>query len=251
MHDDLALGQLHRLPAARAAVGALARDLDRAVGRRPLADAAPRQPRLGVGDAAGLDDVALGIPRGRDRAEPRAHDVGLGQLEPETLDARGPAHEHEQQPGCERVERAGMADPAPPEPAPHRGDDVVRSLPRALVDKDHAVHLAAEYRRRQREPDSVDTRRSSQCWTAPSCSATSERRNATSSSQLIAVEKPAACRCPPPPWTRAMRDTSTRSSDARSETLRSPAVPRPSRSRTSAATAVPSTERRWSMTPSE
>ena len=49
----------------------------------------------------------------------------------------------------------------------------------------------------------------------------------------IAVEKPAARRCPPPPCSRAMRETSTRPSVARRLTLRS-ARPPSDRSRTSA-----------------
>ena len=70
------------------------------------------------------------------------------------------------------------------------------------------------------------------------------------SSSDISVAKPAAWRCPPPPPARAMAETSTRPSVARSETLRRPRLPSGS-SRARAATFVPSTERRWSMMPSE
>ena len=52
-----------------------------------------------------------------------------------------------------------------------------------------------------------------------SCAATSWRRNATSSSGAIAVAKPAAWRWPPPLWARAMSETSTSPSVARSETF--------------------------------
>ena len=112
-----------------------------------------------------------------------------------------------------------------------RGDDVVRGHPRGLVHEQHAVLDGA--------------------GGAQSCSASSARRNATSSGNSRSVEKPAARRCPPPPWARAMRETSTRSSVARRETLRRVAAPSESRSRTRPATAVPWTARRWSTTPSE
>ena len=55
-----------------------------------------------------------------------------------------------------------------------------------------------------------------------SCAATSWRRNATSSSGAISVAKPAAWRCPPPLWARAISETSTAPSVARSDTFDAP-----------------------------
>ena len=70
-----------------------------------------------------------------------------------------------------------------------------------------------------------------------------------SSSSSRSVEKPAARMWPPPPWLRAIAETSTSPPLERRLTLRA-ARPRVPWSRTRAATLAPSTERRWSMIPS-
>src|SRR5918994_3269830 len=228
-HGHLALGGLHDLAAARLRVRALAADLDRAVGGRALADRAGRQ-RERLGRHPPLGQLALGVPGGRRPAQPRDGLVALRQRHQEALHARGAAHEHEQQPRRERVQRARVADLRAGwagQPPADVGDDVVRGDPGRLVDEQHAVGRRA------------------QSWRAGSV-----RRTSTSSGKPRSVEKPAARRCPPPPSERAICDTSTRPSVARRETLRA-GDSLLSRSRTSAATAVPSTERRWSTTPSE
>ena len=150
-------------------------------------------------DAPGVRDLPLRVAGGRDRAEPRDGDVLLGQRHEEALHAPGAADEDEQQSRRERVQRARVAGLAHAE-QPARGErQVVRGLPRGLVDEDEAVHY--------------------------SCAATCSRRKPMRSSSDISVAKPAAWRCPPPPPARAMTETSMRPSVARSETLRRPRLP--------------------------
>ena len=84
---------------------------------------------------------------------------------------------------------------------------------------------------------------------APSWATSSSQRKSMSSSISRSVEKPAARLWPPPPCLRAIAETSTSPSLERRLTLRA-AWPRSPRSRTTAATLVPSIERRWSITPS-
>src|SRR5581483_6252061 len=192
-----------------------------------------------LGHRPGDRDLPLRVAGGGDRAEPRGRLVGLRQRHQEALDTGGAADQDQQQPGGERVERPGVADPhaaratrAPTHRAAHPCDDVVRGDPGRLVVQDDAVgHFDGA--------------------TPDNCCATSSRRNATSSSRPIAVENPAAWRWPPPPWARAIAEAATRSSLARSETFLGGPPLAEIRSRIRAATAVPSTARRWSITPSE
>src|SRR5262249_47278021 len=137
----------------------------------------------------------------------------------------------QQQAGRERVEGATVAgfDAAV---APHLGDDVVRGHAGGLVVEQHR---ATSVSRRHRQ--------------LPSWETTSPQRKSTSSPSSRSVEKPAARVCPPPPCLRAISETSTSPSLERRLTLRA-ARPRLPRSRTTAATLVPSIERRWSITPS-
>ena len=98
-------------PRARPLVGALAADLDRRVGRRALARSRRSAASSGVRrHAPGLAISPSGSPVVEIAAEPRDRHVGLRQRHEEALHARGPADEHEQQAGGERVERAGVAD---------------------------------------------------------------------------------------------------------------------------------------------
>ena len=92
---------------------------------------------------AGLGDLALGVAGRRQRAEARDGLVGLGQRHQEALRAARAPDEHEQQPGRERVERAGVAGLAHAEAAAHRERQVVRGLAGRLVDEDEAVHARA------------------------------------------------------------------------------------------------------------
>ena len=81
-------------------------------------------------DAPGVRDLALRVAGGRERAQPRDGDVLLGQRHEEALHAPRAADEDEQQPGRERVQRAGVAGLAHAE-QPARGErEVVRGLPR-------------------------------------------------------------------------------------------------------------------------
>ena len=132
------------LPRPRALVGALAVDLDRAVGRRALQQLAGRQLRRVGRHAPGLDDLALGVAGRRRRAEPRDRLIGLRQRHEVALDARRAPDEDEQQAGRERVERAGVPDPPPAVLAAHGRDDVVRGLARGLVDEQDAVGHALQ-----------------------------------------------------------------------------------------------------------
>ena len=136
---DLALGQLDLLPRAGERVGAAAADLDRRVGVRALAQDPGRQ-RQRLGRHAPGRELALAVAGGRGPAQARDRLVALGQRHQEALDARRAAHEHEQQPGRERVQRARVADlDALAEPAPDPRDDVVRGDPRRLVEDDDPV----------------------------------------------------------------------------------------------------------------
>src|SRR5256885_10778859 len=63
-------------------------------------------------------DLPFGVAGGRDRAEARHGLVGLRLAHDEALDARRAAHEHDEQPGGERVERPRVAGA----PAPERAD---------------------------------------------------------------------------------------------------------------------------------
>ena len=165
-------------------------------------------------------DLALGVARCSRRAPSRATRlIALGQRHQVSLGLRGPADEHQQQAGGERVERAGVPGLDAAERAPHRGDDVVRG------------HARRACRSAGRRPSGAacGPRRSGD---RPRRACPSGRvqlrgdlaragtRSAPSSSSV--VEKPAARRCPPPPWARAIAETSTSSSVARSETLRWP-----------------------------
>ena len=181
---DLALGHLELLAVARALVGLAALHADGRVDRRALDDAPGGQRHVERRDAPGVRDLALGVAGGRDRAQPRDGDVLLGQRHEEALHAPRAADEDEQQPGGERVQRARVAGLAHAEQPPRGERQVVRGLPRGLVDEDEAVHLTAA-----RRP------------------ARAGRRRGPSSD--ISVAKPAAWRCPPPPPARAMTETST------------------------------------------
>ena len=224
----LALGDLDLLPRPGERVGALAADLDRRVGGRALADDAGRQHAARAASRPRLD-LALGVAGGRREAQPRDRLVALGQRHQEALHARGAPDEDQQQPGGERVQRARVADlDALAEPPPHLRDDVVRRHPGGLVDEQTTPSA---------ERQKLLVRRAGRAGTS--------RARGTRARWRSRPRGGARRRRP-----RARsRETSMRSSVARSETLRVRAPP--SWSRTRPATAVPSTERRWSTTPSE
>src|SRR5439155_19406949 len=110
--------------------------------------------------------------------------------------------EEEQEPGRERVERAGVAR-AGPGPPPDRRDDVEGRRPRRLVDEDDSSRL---------EPPGRHYRSAA----SPTCAVTSRTMNPVISSTDRSLENPAASRCPPPPDFRAIALTSTSSTDERS-----------------------------------
>ena len=145
VHGDQALGQLEALAAAGAAVGALAPDTGRGMGRRALADVPRRQLELAGGDDAGRGDLALWVAGGRDGAEARPDAITLGQFhEPPLLARRGPADEDDQQPGRERVQGPGVAG-LRAELAAHPDDDVVGGDAWRLVDEDDGAVAPAHW----------------------------------------------------------------------------------------------------------
>ena len=90
------------------------------------------------------------------------------------------------------------------------------------------------------------------CLVRQSCAATCARIRSTSSSSGSSVETPAAWRCPPPPSSRAISDTSTRAVRGAQAHLAQAARGRRRAARARAPPPrVPSTERRWSTMPSE
>ncbi len=99
--------------------------------------------------------------------------------------------QHEQQPRRERVERPGVTGPRARPPADLR-DDRERRRPGRLVDEHDAGGLSAR--------------------AAARCAATNSRRMKSVISSIDAsLEKPAACRWPPPPDIRAIAETSSSS----------------------------------------
>ena len=224
-HLDLALGHLDDLTGARQRVGALAADLDRRVGRRALRDATRRQLQRLLGHVA----RARSRPPGRrwSTCSPAARRSRSASAAPSGSAGRACRGRRARAAGRSRT---GPACPAWPTftPLPSRR----RTFATTSCDVTPAGLSTSS------TPSTSELRRRA-----------ARGRTFTSSGNSRSVEKPAARRWPPPPSARAITETSMRSSVARSETLRagSPA----SWSRTSPATAVPSTERRWSTTPSE
>ena len=204
---DLALGQLDRL-AARAPARTPARPptLTARVGRRALADRAGRAARAA---RAGVRPGAIspsGSPVVDVQPSRATRLVALGQRHQEALHARRAPDEHEQQPGGERVERARVADlDAPAEPPPHARDDVVRG------DRPPACRRGG---RRRRRSELLGQARPA--GTRPARGQSSVGREAGRAAVAAAALRRARS-----------RETSTRSSVARSETLRA-AVASPS-----------------------
>ncbi len=114
---DLALGQIDGGARAGQLVGPPPVDVDGRVGRRHLAQQPGRQRAAQGGHTARVHQLALRIARRRGPAQAGDRLVRLVLRHQEPLGARRAADEHEQQPGGERVQRAGMPDPHPAGPA--------------------------------------------------------------------------------------------------------------------------------------
>jgi hypothetical protein len=113
VHGHLPRRDLELLPRAGALVGLAPLHADGRPDRRALEETADRQGRIEVGDAAGVGDLALGIAGGRDRAQSGDGHILLWERHEEPLHAPRAAHEHEEQPRGERIERPcvpGLAD---------------------------------------------------------------------------------------------------------------------------------------------
>ena len=165
-------------------------------------------------------------------AEPRDRAVGLRQRHQEALRARGAADQHQQQAGGERVERAGVADlRAARQRAPHLGDHVVRGHPR---------RLGAE-----QDPGRGQLSASSCSRTCPrSCSTSSRYGSARGEAGRLRVAAAAELAGDARHVDAAVGGAQADLAHARRGRRRA------ARAR-ARATAVPSTARMWSTTPSE
>ena len=226
-------------PRARQRVGAPAADLDRAVGRRALADARRSAARAASRrHAAGVRDLALGVAgrRGPRRAARRSRRPWAAPS--------GSAATRVARPSSTSSSPVanGSSVPAWPTLTPRgsarrtAGDDVVRRRPGRLVDEQDAVHRIAPALGRGGRP---------------SCAATCVAQERDELVVASSVEKPAAWRWPPPPPRAGdRRDVDAAVGRAQRDLARTPSRPASASSRTSAATFVPSTARRWSTMPS-
>src|SRR6266850_1063623 len=199
--EDLAGRALHLDAGARQLVEASPLVVDRRVHRRHLVDAAD-QPPAGV-----VETIARDLVHRRFGEDSTAHVVGV-RRQPEA-DGREVfllvvdevrrqlgrlTHEHRQDPGGVRVERAGVADPSDAEPAPDDRDDVEGGRAGALVDdEDTGARGLARH----------DTGLPSRAR----LTAVSTARCASANGP--ATVQPEALTWPPPPNWAAMRWTST------------------------------------------
>ena len=218
---------VHLHPAPGEPVGALTADLHRRGGGDRQLDVAAEGLESFLQLVPGrrlvpLDDLPLGIAgRGR-RREIDLRDVSLVQSDEAWLQLSCPTGQHEQQPRRERIERARVAR-ARARSASQLGDHLERGWTARLV---------------QQRP-----RPRAQAPAEPRAETYSRRMNSVISSIESSLEKPAACRWPPPPDLCAIAETSTSSVLERSETRRVGPSERGG-SRISTETIAPSTARR-------
>ena len=177
--------------------------------------------------APGLGDLALGVARARGGAEPRDRLIALGQLHQLSLGLRR-ACRRARAAAPSRTGRACRRAPCARPPSARRTAATtscevipaglsISSTP-SIIDHRKMAPSRAESPRRSGERRRRRVRRSRRAAArrSPGAGTRSAPRAAS------VVEKPAARRCPPPPCARAITDTSTSSSVARSETLRWP-----------------------------
>src|SRR5581483_1563034 len=240
-HERATAGHVHRGPAAGEPVGPLAADLHRRGGRDGQLDLAAQtvEPPLELGAARRLgllDDLALGVAG---RCACRQVDGGHVALveSDEVLGKPGRrAEQDEQQPSRKRVERPGVPR-ARARPLAQLPDDRERRGPGRLVDEHEPCRSErALHRGSRRPPTYADGEPST--WAAYAA-----RMNAVIWAIDSLLEKPAACRCPPPPRCLAIADTSSSSLEERRLTRRG-ASGGSGGSRMIAAICAPSTARR-------
>ena len=197
--------------------------------RRPsppsaVAGAGAPRPTGSCGGSGGMRPVSVISPSGSpvlDSAPELRHRlIALGQRHERPLRFRRPADQHDQQPGGERVERAGVARLDPPSARRTAATTSWEVIPAGLsisrTPSTGRASGAAALRRRV----------AAGCPSGASCAARRPRRAGTRSAARARASSRSRRRgvCPPPPWARAITDTSTSSSVARSDTLCWPAA---------------------------
>ena len=232
---DLALGRLDRLAAVRPLVEALAADLD----RRGHRHAAARSRPVGSSSRSGIRPVSVSSPSGSpvvERQPSRAvATVGLRQREQEALQPGRPARAGRAAARW-RTGRACRRGPTlPPRSRRDLGDHVVRGDARRLVDQQDPGRRSASRSRP----------RSAASWARDLAAAGTRpaRRSCEVGREAGGPPVAAAARA------RGRSPRRRPPSVERRLTLRA-ARPPSGWSRMSAATAVPSSARRWSMMPS-
>src|SRR6185369_16863113 len=197
---DLARGQLHGLAGAGHRVGATAADLDRGVRGRLLQlraeergqcrfERLPNRRR-----ALGGGQLAVEVVGRRAGTEAHGGAIGLVVAEVVLDEARRATEEQRQHAGCERIERAAVADPARSAEATDERDDVVRRRSGGLLDHEDPVHS-----RRVRLPRHLRPQACAGRETASARRSASARKRARASASGAWIVAPAARACPPPP----------------------------------------------------